>query len=130
MIDAWRESGVFEVVEATCPVPFGRDDPLAFTGEAALVTAGVFDMLGVRPMHGRAFQPHGARPGADDVVVISETLWRSVFGADTAALGRRLDLSGEPVVVIGIMPGSFRFSAPTSWSWLPWLLKAGSRLTS
>ena len=47
-------------------------------------------MLGVRPLRGRGLFDQDARPGADGVVVVSETIWRSVFGGDPSLIGRRI----------------------------------------
>jgi predicted permease len=119
LMDAWRTSGMFEAVGAYRPLPLGREEILAPTGEGALVTPGVFDLLGVRALHGRTFESQDARPGSDDVVMLSETLWRSAFGADRGLLGRRINVNGQSLVVIGIMPAAFRFPEPSTVLWRP-----------
>lgn len=119
LMDAWRSSGMFEGVEAYSPVPFGQEELLASTGEGALVTPRVFDLLGVRALHGRTFEPHDARPGSDAVVILSETIWRSAFGAEKAVLGRRISVDGQSLAVIGIMPAAFRFPEPSTVLWRP-----------
>ena len=53
------------------------------------------------------------------MVVLSETIWRSSFGGDRALLGRRISLNGASVIVVGIMPASFRFPTPVSVIWKP-----------
>jgi len=45
-------------------------------------------------------------------VVISETLWRRRFAADSAIVGKHIRLSGRLCVVIGVMPEQFRFPLP------------------
>jgi hypothetical protein len=65
---------------ATSTVVDGGDGPVART--RALVTPGLFQMLGVRPVTGRLFSPDEGRAGTDDVVLISAVMWNSVFGAD------------------------------------------------
>jgi len=119
LMDAWQASGMFEAVGAYRPVAFGRDEMLAPTGEAALVSPNVFELLGVRALHGRTFEPQDARPGSDDVVILSETIWRSAFGADRTVLGRRITVDSQSLVVIGIMPSAFRFPAPSTVLWRP-----------
>jgi predicted permease len=117
LLDAWRASGIFDAAEAVRPATFQHDSAATGAWAGAFVTAGTFDMLGVRPVHGRVFSPADARAGSDDVVVLSETIWRSAFGADREVLGRRIRLSGTPVIVVGIMPATFRFPAPASVVW-------------
>ena len=73
------------------------------------VSPGFFSTLGVRPMLGRGFTVEEARPGAEDVVVLSEGLWRRRFAADPSILGQRVLLDGVGHTVVGVMPGSFRF---------------------
>ena len=75
------------------------------------VTSRFFDVLGVKPIVGRTFQPsdEGPRP---DVVVLSEGLWRSHFGADPTLVGRSARLGGRTWTVIGVVPAAFQFDIP------------------
>jgi putative ABC transport system permease protein len=86
-----------------------------------LATAGLFDMLGVRPIQGRTFLPDEDQPGKPHVVVMSERLWRRRFGADPKLLGSSITLDGQAATVIGIMPASFQFPAGnlTRNLWMP-----------
>ena len=85
----------------------GIAQPLA----AQAVTSRFFDVLGVRPIVGRTFQPsdEGPRP---DAVVLSEGLWRSHFDADPTLVGRSARLGGRTLTVIGIVPAAFQFDIP------------------
>jgi putative ABC transport system permease protein len=75
------------------------------------VTSRFFDVLGVRPIVGRTFRPsdEGPRP---DVVVLSEGLWRSHFGADPTLVGRSARMGGRTWTVIGVVPAAFQFDIP------------------
>jgi len=74
-----------------------------------IATANLFDLLGVKPLLGRTFAPdEDRRPGGDPVLVISERLWRSRFGADPAIIGRTVDLNRQAFTIIGVVPGEFR----------------------
>jgi len=86
-----------------------------------LATAGLFDMLGVRPIQGRTFLPDEDQPGKPHVVVMSERLWRRRFGADPKLLGSNITLDGQAAMVIGIMPASFQFPAGSATRnlWMP-----------
>jgi len=82
--------------------------------EGALVSAEVFQVLGVRPLLGRLIDPG---PPGPRVAVLSESLWRRRFGADPGVLGRTLSLDGEPVEVVGVVPAVFRLPA-TAQLWV------------
>jgi putative ABC transport system permease protein len=72
---------------------------------AAMVDPGLFALLGVEPLVGRAFR---TGDGAD-VVVISEALWRDRFGSDPAIGGRVVTIDDRPRTVLAVMPGTFQF---------------------
>lgn len=119
VMEAWRSTGMFEAVEAGSHATFRLEDEGGRTWPGALVTPGVFDMLGVRPIRGRMFGAADARTDARDVVVLSEIVWRSTFGGDADVVGRRIRLDGALVTVVGIMPASFRFPTPVTVAWRP-----------
>jgi predicted permease len=100
-------------------------DPEKIVGRR--VTAGFFDVLGVRPEVGRAFTAADDVPGAPRVVILSHELWRSRFGADPAMVGRDLRLDGERVQVVGIMPARFQFLGPKVELWVPMAMTTAER---
>jgi predicted permease len=119
---AWRERGAFGGVASAA-----RDTALV-TGSGdglqprpmAWVTPDLFALLGgVRPLAGRLFAAGEGRAGADDRVLLSETLWRSAFGADPTIVGRRIAIGDDRVEVVGILPASFRFPAWDTVLWRP-----------
>ncbi|HEX8894605.1 MAG TPA: ABC transporter permease [Terriglobales bacterium] len=70
------------------------------------VTAGLFPTLGVEPILGRELTPNDDKPGAEPVVLLSDSLWARAFGSDPSVLGRRLTLDGQSFTVIGVLPSS------------------------
>ena len=78
----------------------------------ATVSADLFPLLGVQPIRGRTFRPEESAVGHDDVVVISERLWRRKFDRDPRVLGSKLMADGRPFTIVGIMPESFEFPLP------------------
>jgi putative ABC transport system permease protein len=90
------------------------------------VSANFFAVFGERPALGRSFLAEEDRPGAAHAVVLSDALWRRRFGADQGVLGRSLLLNGEPYLVVGVMPGEFRFPSRTEL-WTPFCLDPASR---
>lgn len=86
------------------------------------VSPHLFDLLGVRPALGRAFERR--EPSSDHemhagelAAVVSHRFWRSRLGGDPEALGRPLDF-GMGFRVIGVMPAGFRFLDDVD-VWLP-----------
>jgi predicted permease len=73
------------------------------------VSDGFFRVNGIQPALGRAFLTDEQKPGGPRVVVLSDALWRSRFGAEPTLVGRPVRLGGEPHTVVGIMPAGFRF---------------------
>ena len=116
---AWRETGMFEVVEAVRPATFKAPDAPSGTWTGALVTPGIFEMLGSRAIRGRLFTDADAGAGIGDVVLLSETIWVASFGKDDGIVGRRVTLDGTSLLVVGIMPASFRFPTPKTMVWRP-----------
>lgn len=88
--------------------------------EGARVSAGFFSVLRVRPAIGRAFLPREDLAGADNVVMLSDGLWKRCFGGDAEIIGRRLMIDGEQSTVVGVLPPGFDFpselSAPEVWT--------------
>src|SRR6266567_2355693 len=77
--------------------------------QGAVVSPSIFPLLGVEPIKGRAFAQEEFGEGRDDVVVISERLWKRRFNSDPALIGNKLYLNGRSYTVIGIMPARFEF---------------------
>ena len=74
--------------------------------EGLFVTAGFVELLGARVALGRTFTGDDERPGNNDRVILSDRIWRTRLGADPAIVGRTVNLSRRPFVVVGIMaPG-------------------------
>ena len=68
------------------------------------VSAGYFEALGVPPIFGRSFTEDEDRPNGPKVVVLSYELWQSLLGSDQEALGKPINLKGEPYTVVGVLP--------------------------
>ena len=85
----------------------GRGEPERIG--AVRVSADFFEVLGVQPVVGRAFQAGDESRGR--VVMIAHGLWRRSFGGDADVSGRVLSLNGEPATILGVLPDWFRFPA-------------------
>jgi predicted permease len=80
----------------------GRGD--AQSVEATLVSRNAFSVLGITPIAGRAFAEAEHVDGADNVVVLTESFARRIFGGVEASLTQTLTLQGNPYTVVGVMP--------------------------
>ena len=74
----------------------------------ARVMGSFWETLRISPRVGRVFEPSEVRDGAP-VVVLSEELWRSVFGADPAVLGSPVHLDEVRHTVVGVLPSGSGF---------------------
>ncbi len=93
------------------------------------VTADFFPALGVQPSMGRWFTAEEDQPGANQVVVLSDRFWQRRFGGDLNIIGRTLQLDGESIKVVGVMPPTFEH--PLLWGtvdvWRPIAFAADQR---
>ena len=103
---------------------------------AAQVTTNFFQVLGVTPVLGRTFHTEDSAAGAEPTVLLGWELFERRYGADPTLVGRTIDVNGEAVRVIGVMPRSFRLLLPPDASvpdrlqaWAPFWpdLEAGPR---
>ena len=101
----WKErSRAFDLLAAVEPYSFdwiGPEGPERFN--TTLVTADFFPIQNLRPILGRSFLPEEFERGRDNVVVLTETLWRNRFGADSSLIGRAIVFDSVPRVVVGVM---------------------------
>ncbi|MDP2319859.1 MAG: ABC transporter permease [Acidobacteriota bacterium] len=121
VLRAWRESPAFTGAEGanadTAVIDTGGS---VATRGSARVTPGLFSLLGnVRPIRGRLFDPGEGRAGSDDRVVVSEDLWRSLYGADPGIINQRVTIDNESLLVVGILPADFRFPNAETVIWRP-----------
>ena len=97
----------------------GGENPKGLMG--AETSCNFFDVLGERPALGRTFVEEDCRaPGASAVVVLSDDLWRTQFGADPQIVGKTVLLNRAKFVVIGIAAPGFSGLDPWPSSfWAP-----------
>ena len=73
-----------------------------------IATPSLFTTLGVRPELGRLFTADEVGPGRDGEALLSHALWTTAFGADSAVVGRTVDMDGQPVTIVGVLPAGFQ----------------------
>jgi putative ABC transport system permease protein len=118
-VDWTRQATVFEQLAAYSG--WGAD--LTGTGEpehldGARVSPSFFSTIGIAAAVGRTFTPEEARPGQEQVAVISYGLWQDRFSGDPRILESSIRLNGVPYKIVGVMPRDFSFPRATQL-WVP-----------
>ncbi|MDY7230389.1 ADOP family duplicated permease [Hyalangium rubrum] len=85
--------------------------------QATFTSAGLFEVLGVRPALGRGFEPNDDRPGAAPAVVLSHALFEEL-GGQASLVGNTVEFDGKAHTVVGVMPRGFWFPDPTVGAWV------------
>jgi predicted permease len=97
----------------------------AFRVESEMVSAGFFDLLGVRAAIGRTFTADEDRvPDAQPVAIISDKLWRERFGAAADVLRREIVLNDRTCTIVGVMPRGFAGLSFDTDLWIPSMMAA------
>jgi putative ABC transport system permease protein len=129
ILEAWQASaGPFTRMAgfAIRPVNLAAEGEAAEVRSAGFVTVDAFDVLGMAPAEGRGFTPEDAVSGRGNVVLLSDDLWRSRFGAGDV-VGTDVRLDGAPARIVGIMPPGFAFPMRQEL-WIPTLPSSGADL--
>ena len=120
-VDYRNQSTVFEHLSAFLQM----DLTLTGTGHAervaaAGVSSGFFETLGVQPALGRPFRPEDEQVGWPRVAILSDGLWRRLFGGDPGVVGKSVILDGKNMTIAGVMPRWFEFPKEAQlWQPLP-----------
>jgi len=86
--------------------------------KATMVSPGFFAAIGLRPTVGRVLRAEDHEKGGAYAAVLSDRLWRRMFGADRSLPGRTILVNGRSTVVAGVMPPGFDFP-DRSDLWVP-----------
>lgn len=81
---------------------FGRAEPERI--QTGVVSANFFDVLGVKPLLGRAFVAADEQHGAEAVLVLSHEYWERSHHRDPAIVGKQFAMNNRPHTVIGVLP--------------------------
>lgn len=84
---------------------------------AASVTPNFFSLLGVSPAAGRLFSDTDVQAGSFDVAIVSYSFWRAHFGGDAGVVGRTITLTGQRLVIVGVLNERFRFPTIRRAGW-------------
>jgi len=120
LLDEWRkQTDLFSAVHAALTKTLflsgggGEPAPVAVADN----TPGLVEMLGARPRWGRSFVEGDDRQLDLQPVLIAESLARQRFRDPASAVGQRLETTGDPLIVVGVMGDDFRFPSGSIRIW-------------
>ncbi len=119
LLTQWRnQTDLFSSVQAyLSKTIFVVGDGMAELVRTADITPGLIELLGVAPRWGRSIAPGDELDASLQVVLISEALARKHFGRPELAVGKRIETTADPLMVVGVMPSSFSFPEGTAAIW-------------
>lgn len=94
----------------------GDERPERYDG--AFISANFLDLLRVKPLLGRGFQPGEDAPGTEPVVLLGWGVWQSRYNGDPKVIGKAVRINGEPGTIVGVMPRGFAFPVDQE-VWVP-----------
>lgn len=81
---------------------YGNGEPQRV--QTGVVSDNFFNLLGVRPLHGRLFVPGEEAVGAPPVVLLSYRYWVDHFGGDPKVVGSTFVMNDHTHTVVGVLP--------------------------
>ncbi len=116
---SYQDAAAFTLMLVNLTAP--GTQPRAIT--AGTVSSNYFRLLGLKPKIGRFFQPNAddRAYGANDEIVLSDSLWREQFGSDPNIVGRTVSINLHAFTVIGVAPAEFAgiFGGIAEAAWVP-----------
>jgi len=113
-----RSFDALAVMRPWQPTLTSEAEPERFEGQN--VSASYFHVLGVQPALGRDFKETDDQFKGPPVVILSDSLWRRRFAADSTIVGREVKLEDNLYTVIGVMPSRFENTlSPSAEIWSP-----------
>ncbi|HET7873057.1 MAG TPA: ABC transporter permease, partial [Terriglobales bacterium] len=88
--------------------------------QAAAGSWNLFSVLGVEPALGRTFTADEDRLGANDVVILTWSIFQSRFGGDSSIVGKTVRIDSKPYTVVGVLPQSFTYPDASVKVWIPY----------
>ncbi len=91
---------------------------IGFAREPRQVTAGVvngsfFEVMGLRPVHGRLLNAADDGPGAAGAVVLTHRFWTTWLNSDPTVIGKTIRLGPGTATVVGVLEPSVPYPTDT-----------------
>ena len=100
------------------------DDGLPERYNGTWISTNFLDLLRVKPILGRGFEPEDGMLGAQPVLLLSHMVWQKRYGGRQDVLGQTVRVNSEPVTIVGVLPEAFMFPV-TEELWMPLILETG-----
>jgi putative ABC transport system permease protein len=113
-VNVFEEQALYNFYGATI-----ESGGLATRMAGMVATPSLFRLLRVVPAHGRIFSETEGTLGNEARVILTDGLWRELFAADPAAIGRTVRLTGREFTIVGVLPPGFSFGDPDARFWVP-----------
>ena len=94
------------------------DGDVSRTVRGALVTSAFFPALNARPLLGRLFTHKEHQVETSRVLLLSHSFWQKHLGGQPDRIGTLLQVNGQPLTIIGVLPSSFDVPSGVDL-WLP-----------
>ncbi|MGC2696047.1 MAG: ABC transporter permease [Candidatus Angelobacter sp.] len=88
---------------------------------AAAGSWNLFSVLGVEPVLGRTFTADEDQLEANNVVMLSWSLFQSRFSGDKGIVGKKVRIDSKPYTVVGVLPEWFSYPDTSVKLWVPYL---------
>lgn len=144
-VDQWSRWQDLETLSATAAYRWTFGFLVSEEGsdsiQGMMISEGYFDVTGLQPIKGRAFDIRDREEGAAPVVIIGYNFWQNDLKGDPDIVGKplRLGRRDTPPTVVGVMPPNVRFMPSPSMAqepnynvdspvdyWLPIFRREGS----
>jgi len=100
-----RLSNVFSDVGALAPQRVQVTDGVVIRPVRQIaVSKGYLSTMGISTLVGRPFEPADFDGRGSDTVMLSEELWRAMFGARPEVVGTQITISGVRRTILGVLP--------------------------
>ena len=119
-LDWQKDNSVFEYMSAmtgTLVTLGGIAEPVQL--RLGRVSAPYFDIYGIKAALGRTFLPGEDQLGKNKVVVLTNALWVTQFGARKDIVGKTILLDNEAHTVVGVLPAGGAFDRAATQIWRP-----------
>jgi predicted permease len=87
--------------------------------EVMNVTPSYLSVMRTLPALGRPFTDEEGEIGNERKLLLSDSLWRSLFASDPGVVGKEMRIDGQPYTIVGVMPRSIEPLAPDTKLWRP-----------
>ena len=95
------------LVQSGTMILSGDEERLPESYPGGFISGNAFDLIGVKPIAGRALRSEDDQPNAPAVALISGGVWKSRYASDPSIIGKVIRVNSIPATLVGVMPAGF-----------------------